>query len=33
MGRRHRLLALAFAAVTIGLWAAIRLHLIPFPGH
>jgi hypothetical protein len=28
MGRRHRILALAFAALTIGIWAAVRLHLI-----
>jgi hypothetical protein len=32
MGRRHRIAALAIAALTIGLWAAIRLHLVPFPG-
>jgi hypothetical protein len=27
MGRRHRVVATAIAVVTIGLWAAIRLHL------
>jgi hypothetical protein len=28
MGRRHRIVALGIAVVTIGLWAAIRLHLV-----